>query len=62
MSMVRRRPRPAPVGLWAVVSPWVLGFAGSMPVMAVHVIGGLVVAIPAGVELYLASHRPFSAV
>jgi hypothetical protein len=30
--------------------------------MAVHVIVGLVVAIPAGVELYLASHRPFSAV
>lgn len=49
------------LGLWAIISPWVLGFAGSVPIMAVHVIVGLVVAILAGVELYLASHRPFSA-
>jgi len=37
------------------------GLCWQRAVMAVHVIVGLVVAIPAGVEFCLASHRPFSA-
>jgi hypothetical protein len=49
------------LGLWAIFSPWVLGFAGNTGAMAVHVIVGIVVAVLAAVELYLATHRPFSA-
>lgn len=49
------------LGIWAIISPWALGFAANSGAMATHVIVGLVVAILAGVELWLAQHRPFSA-
>ena len=48
------------LGIWAIVSPWVLGFAGNSGAMGVHVVVGLVVAILAAVELWLSRHRPFS--
>ena len=43
------------VGLWVVVSPWVLGFAGTTA-MRVCVIVGLVVAAIAAIELWM-EHR-----
>jgi SPW repeat len=45
------------VGLWALVSPWVLGFQGTRA-MTVHVIIGAAVAILAAVELWLLSQHP----
>ena len=45
------------VGLWALVSPWVLGFQGTTA-MTVHVIIGAAVAILAAVELWMMSQIP----
>ena len=54
------------VGLWTLVSPWILGFQGTSA-MTVHVIIGVVVAILAAIELWLhvaksatAYHEPLS--
>lgn len=46
------------VGLWALVSPWVLGFQGSSRAMAVHVIVGIAVAVLAAIELWIMSQHP----
>ena len=48
------------LGIWAVVAPWALGFSAVASAMWVHVIAGLVVAILAGVSLWLASGRSYS--
>src|ERR671915_2575263 len=40
------------VGLWAVVSPWVLGFQGTTA-MTVHVLIGAAVAVLAAIEIWL---------
>jgi hypothetical protein len=40
------------VGLWAMISPWLLGFAGVRSAMWAHVIVGLVVAALAAFELW----------
>jgi hypothetical protein len=45
------------VGLWAVVSPWVLGFQGTTA-MTVHVVIGILVAILAAVELWMMYQNP----
>ena len=45
------------VGLWALVSPWVLGFQGTTA-MTVHVIIGAAVAILAAIELWMMSQIP----
>jgi len=45
------------VGLWTLVSPWVLGFQGTNA-MRVHVIIGIAVAILAGIELWLSQNPP----
>ena len=45
------------VGLWTLVSPWVLGFQGTTA-MTVHVIVGAAVAVLAAVELWLLSQHP----
>jgi SPW repeat len=45
------------VGLWTLVSPWVLGFQGTTA-MTVHVVIGAAVAILAAVELWLLSQIP----
>jgi SPW repeat len=44
------------VGLWTLVSPWVLGFGGTP--MRVHVVIGAAVAILAAVELWIMSQNP----
>ena len=45
------------VGLWVLVSPWVLGFQGTTA-MTVHVIIGAAVAILAAIELWMMSQFP----
>ncbi|WFU17676.1 SPW repeat protein [Bradyrhizobium sp. CB3481] len=45
------------VGLWALVSPWVLGFQGTNA-MTVHVVIGAAVAILAVIELWMMSQIP----
>jgi hypothetical protein len=46
------------VGLWVLVSPWVLGFEGVTKAMTVHVIIGIAVAVLAAVELWMISQHP----
>lgn len=45
------------VGLWAVVSPWVLGFQGTTA-MSVHLVIGILVAVLAAIELWMMYQRP----
>jgi SPW repeat-containing protein len=45
------------VGLWVLVSPWVLGFQGTKA-MTVDVIVGAAVAILAAIELWIMSQQP----
>jgi hypothetical protein len=45
------------VGLWTLVSPWVLGFQGTTA-MTVHIIIGAAVAILAAIELWMMSQNP----
>jgi hypothetical protein len=45
------------IGLWTLVSPWVLGFHGTSA-MTVHVIIGAAVAFLAAVEIWLLSQSP----
>ena len=45
------------VGLWALVSPWVLGFQGTTA-MKVHVTIGILVAVLAAIELWIMSQHP----
>jgi short subunit fatty acids transporter len=44
-------------GLWAIVSPWVLGFQGTTA-MTVFVVIGIIVAVLAAVELWLRYQNP----
>jgi len=45
------------VGLWTLVSPWVLGFQGTKA-MTVTVVIGIAVAILAAIELWIMSQNP----
>ena len=44
------------VGLWAVISPWVLGFQGTP--RTVHVVIGIIVAVLAAIELWMLHQSP----
>jgi hypothetical protein len=47
------------VGLWVIVSPWVLGFAGTVAALNVHLAVGILVAALAAFELwYMYQHPP----
>jgi SPW repeat len=46
------------VGLWTLVSPWLLGFSANSKAMMVSVIVGAAVAILAAVELWMMSQFP----
>jgi hypothetical protein len=46
------------VGLWTLVSPWVLGFHDTTKAMTVCVVVGILVAILAAVEIWMTSHIP----
>jgi len=48
------------LGIWAVVAPWLLGFAALAQAMYVHLLIGLIVAVLAAVDLWMAHHRPVS--
>jgi hypothetical protein len=41
------------VGLWVLISPWVLGFTAATAALWSHVVIGIVVAVLAAVELWL---------
>lgn len=45
------------LGLWVLVSPWVLGFAQGTA-MKVHVVIGVIVAILAAIELWILYQNP----
>ena len=45
-------------GLWVLVSPWVLGFAGTTNAMHVHLWIGVAVAVLAAIEIYLVDRHP----
>jgi hypothetical protein len=45
------------VGLWTLVSPWILGFQGTTA-MTVHVVIGAAVAILAAIELWIMYQNP----
>lgn len=46
------------LGLWVLVSPWVLSFAAQTTARWVHVIVGLIVAVLAGSRLWLTHQTP----
>ena len=46
------------VGLWTLVSPWVLGFQGITKAMTVCVVVGILVAILAAIEIWMTSQTP----
>ena len=46
------------LGLWVLVSPWVLGFTSQSTAMSAHVVVGLIVAALAGVKLWLIHQTP----
>jgi len=50
------------LGLWAVVSPFALGFSSQVGACSVHVVVGLVVAVLAAIELWMANNRPMTAI
>jgi len=45
------------VGLWVIISPWVLGFQGGTA-MTVHVVIGIIVAALAAIELWMMYQNP----
>jgi len=49
------------LGIWALVSPWALGFATIAAAVYAHVVAGLIVAVLAGLELWFAHKRPSTA-
>jgi SPW repeat-containing protein len=48
------------LGLWAIISPWALGFTGVSAAAMTHIILGLIVAILAAVEIWFTHNRPLS--
>jgi hypothetical protein len=46
------------LGLWAMVSPWVVGFSTNQPPTVVMFLTGLVVAAIAAIELWLLHRTP----
>jgi hypothetical protein len=46
------------VGLWTLISPWVLGFHGTTKPMTVCVVVGILVAVLAAIEIWIMSQNP----
>ena len=47
------------LGLWVLISPWVLGFTGMTSAFQTHVVIGVAVAVLAAIELWLVQrHHP----
>lgn len=49
------------LGLWAIVSPWLLGFSAVTGAVWAHVIAGIIVAVLAGLELWYVRGRTSTA-
>lgn len=49
------------LGIWAIASPWALGFTAVSTALYAHVVAGLIVAVLAGLELWFARKRPSTA-
>jgi len=49
------------LGIWAIVSPWLLGFATLGAAVWMHVGVGLIVAVLAALELWFARRHPSAA-
>lgn len=48
------------LGVWTLVSPWLLGFAAVGAAVTMHVVVGLIVAVLAILELWRSHNRPLS--
>lgn len=48
------------LGIWAMVAPWLLGFAGVTNAMYAHIAIGLIVSVLAAVNLWIIRNRPIS--
>jgi len=46
------------LGVWAIISPWLLGFSALTAAATSHVVIGLIVAVLAAVELWYVHNRP----
>src|SRR5207247_8449168 len=46
------------LGLWVLVAPWALAFAGNVGAMGNHVAVGIVVAALAAIEMWLVNRKP----
>ena len=46
------------LGIWAILAPWVLGFAEAAQAMYAHLLIGLCVAVLAAVNLWIVRNRP----
>lgn len=46
------------VGLWAIISPWVLKFSGNSTAVRIDVIIGVIVAVLAAIEIWLTHRAP----
>ena len=50
------------LGVWAILAPWLLGFAAVAGAMYAHVIIGLIVGVLAALDLWMIRNRPVSTV
>ncbi len=48
------------LGIWLIISPWALGFHSVAAATYAQVVGGIIVAVLAAVELWFVHHRPLS--
>ena len=48
-------------GIWVLIAPWILGFAGITYAMWTHVVLGILVAAAAAWEIWEVRHRPHAA-
>jgi hypothetical protein len=50
------------LGLWALASPWALGFMSATTAGAAHIVAGFIIIALAAASLRSATNRPFSTV
>jgi hypothetical protein len=48
------------LGLWTILSPWLLGFSALSSATVLHVVVGIVVAVLAAGRLWTTSDKPYS--
>jgi len=50
------------LGVWAILAPWLIGFATVAGAMYAHVIIGLIVGVLAALDLWIIHNRPVSTI